>query len=61
MDFNNQITKTFFNNTFNNEMHRILIGFFIPAIYTVYYTILHGINNQLEVLRVKNGSNKNYK
>ena len=35
MDFNNQITKTFFNNALNNEMRKIFIGFFIPAIYIV--------------------------
>ena len=54
MDFNDQITKTFFNNVFNNEMHKIFIGFFIPAIYIVYYTMFHGMNNQFEILRVKN-------
>ena len=51
MDFNDQITKTFFNNALNNEMHRALIGFFIPAFYIAYYTMFHGMNNQFEVLR----------
>ena len=53
IDLNNQITKTFFNNVLNNEMHKTFIGFFIPAIYIVYYTMLHGINNQFEILRMK--------
>ena len=53
--FNDQITKTFFNNVFNNKMHKIFIGFFIPTIYTVYCIIFHGMNNQFETLRVKNG------
>ena len=56
MDFNDQITKTFFNNVFNNEMHKLFIGFFIPAIYNVYYIMLYGMNNQLEILRMKNGT-----
>ena len=56
MDFNDQITKTFFNNVFNNKMHKTFIGFFIPAIYIVYYTIFHVMNNQFETLRVKNGT-----
>ena len=56
MDFNDQITKTFFNNALNNEMHRALIGFFIPAFYIAYYTMFHGMNNQFEVLRSKNGT-----
>ena len=55
MDFNDQITKTFFINVLNNEMHKTLIGFFIPAIYIVYYTMFHGMNNQFEILRVKDG------
>ena len=55
MDFNDQITKTFFNKFFNNEMHKTFIGFFIPAIYIAYCNMFHGINNQFEVLRVKNG------
>ena len=53
INFNDQITKTFFNNVFNNEMHKAFIGFFIPAIYIVYCTMFHGMNNQFEVLRVK--------
>ena len=36
-------------------MHKALIGFFIPAIYTVYYTMFYGMSNQFGVLRVKNG------
>ena len=56
MDFNDQITKTFFNNVLNNEMHKIFIGSFIPIIYTVYCTMFHGMNNQLEGLRSKNGT-----
>ena len=36
-------------------MHKAFIGFFIPAIYTVYCTMLYGLNNQFEILRVKNG------
>ena len=55
MEFNDQITKIFFNNVFNNEMHKTFIGFFMPAIYIVYCTMFHGIINQFEVLRVKNG------
>ena len=31
MDWNDQIMKTFFYNAFNNEMHEIFIGSFIPA------------------------------
>ena len=31
MDFNDQVTKTFFNNALNNEVHRARIGLFIPA------------------------------
>ena len=53
MDFNDQITKTFFNNVFNNEMHKTFIGFFIPSTYIVYCTMLHGMNNQFEILRMK--------
>ena len=53
INFNDQITKTFFNNAFNNEMHKTLIGFFIPAIYIAYYTMFHGMNNKLETLRTK--------
>ena len=55
MDFNDQITKKFFNNALNNEMHKIFIGFFITAIYSVYCPMFYGMNNQFEVLRVKNG------
>ena len=55
MDFNNQITKTFFNNALNNEMHKTFIGFFIPAIYIAYCTMFHRRNNQIKILRVKNG------
>ena len=54
MDFSDQVTKTFLNNVFNNEMHKAFIGFFIPATYTAYYTMFHGMNNQLKVLRSKN-------
>lgn len=32
----------------------IFIVFFIPAIYTVYYAMFHGMNNQFEVLGSKN-------
>ena len=32
MDFNDQITKTLFNNVLNNEMQKYFIGFFITAI-----------------------------
>ena len=56
MDFNDQITKTFFNNVFNNEMYKIFIGFFIPAIYIVYCTIFDKMNNQFEFLGSKNGT-----
>ena len=56
MDFNDQIMKTFFNNVFNNEMHKVFIGFFILAIYIVYCTMFHGMNNQFEVLRIKDGT-----
>ena len=56
MDFNDQITKTFFTNVFNNEMHKAFIGFFIPANYIVYYTMFHRMNNQFETLRSKNGT-----
>ena len=56
MDFNDQITKTFFNNAFNNEMYKVFIDFFIPAIFIAYYTMFHGMNNQLEVLRIKYGT-----
>ena len=56
MDFNDQITKTFFNNVFNNETDKTFIGFFIPAISIVYCTMFHGMNNQFEILRVKNGT-----
>ena len=45
MDFSDQITKKFLNNALNNEMHKAFIGFFIPATYIAYYTILRGINN----------------
>ena len=55
MDFNDQMTRKFLNNVFNNEMHKAFIGFFIPVIYIVYYTIFHGMNNKFEVLRVKMG------
>ena len=64
MDFNDQITKTFFNNVFNNEMHKTFIGFFIPESYIVYYTMLYGMSNQFEILRMKDGTtttNKNYR
>ena len=53
MDFNDQITKKFFNNVFTNEMHKIFTGYFIPAIYIAYCTMFHGMNNQFEILRVK--------
>ena len=53
MDFSDQVTKTFLNNAFNNEMHKTLIGLFIPATYTAYCTMYHGMNNQLEALRSK--------
>ena len=56
MDFNDQITKTFLNNALNNEMHKTLIGFFIPTIYTVYCTMFHGVNNQLKILQSKDGT-----
>ena len=56
MDFNDQITKTVFNNAFNNEMHKVFIGFFVPATYIAYYTMFHGVNNQFEVLRSKDGT-----
>ena len=55
MNFDDQITKTIFNNL-NNEMHKVLIGFYIPAIYIVYCTMFHGMNNQFEVLRLKDGT-----
>ena len=55
INFNDQITKTFINNVFNNEMHKIFIGFFyIPTIYTVFYVLFHEMNNQFEILRLKN-------
>ena len=44
-DFNDQITKTVFNNFFNNEMHKFFIGFFILTIYTVYCTTFYDVNN----------------
>ena len=56
MDFNDQIFKTIFGNAFNNEMHKKFIAFFIPATYIAYYTMLHGMSNQFEVLRMKNGT-----
>ena len=56
MDFNDQISKTFFGNAFIYEMYKKFIGFFIPPIYTVYYIRLHGVNNQFEVLRSKDGT-----
>ena len=37
----------------NNEMHKTLIGFYIPATYIAYYTMFHGMNNQLKALRSK--------
>ena len=56
IDFNDQIKKKFFNNVFNNEMHKIFIGFFIPTtFYIAYWIMFHGMNNQFEVLRSKNG------
>ena len=36
-------------------MHKTFIGFFIPSIYIIYCTMFHGMNNQFEVLGVKNG------
>ena len=56
MDFNDQITKTFFNNVLNNEMHKTLTSFFIPAFYIAYCTMFHGMNNQFEILRSKIGT-----
>ena len=56
MDFNDQITKTFFNNVLNNEIHKAFIGFFIPAFYIAYYTMFHKLNNQFEILRSKDGT-----
>ena len=53
MDFSDQVPKSFLNNAFNNEMHKIFIGFFIPATYTAYCTVLHGMSNQLKALRSK--------
>ena len=37
-------------------MHKAFIGFFIPAIYTVYCTMLYGVSNQFEVFRMKDGT-----
>ena len=54
MDFSDQVTKTFLNNAFNNEMHKTFIGFFIPATYIAYCTMLHKTNNRLKALRSKN-------
>ena len=56
MDFNDQITKTFFNNTLNNNMLKVFNGLYIIAIYIAYYTMFHGMNNQFEILRPKNGT-----
>ena len=53
MDFSDQVTKTFLNNALNNEMHKTFIGFLIPATYTAYCTMFHGMSNQLKVLRSK--------
>ena len=39
MDFIDQITKTFFNNVFNKEMHKTFIDFFILATYIAYCTM----------------------
>ena len=56
MDFSDHVTKTFFNNVFNNEMYKNFIDFFIPATYIAYYTMFHKMINQFEVLRSKNGT-----
>ena len=53
MEFNDQTTKTYFNNAFNYEMHKIFIGLPIPETYTAYCTMFHGMNNQFETLRSK--------
>ena len=37
-------------------MHKTLIGFFFPATYNAYCTMFHGMNNQFEILRSKNGT-----
>ena len=55
INWNDQIMKTFFNNGFNNEMHKLFIALFILAVYIVYYNMFHGMNNQFEILRSKNG------
>ena len=53
IDWNDQVTKTFFNNALNTEMHKALIGFPIPPTYTGYCNMFHGMNNQFELLRFK--------
>ena len=53
INWNDQITKTFFNNALNTEMHKALIGFPIPPTYTGYCNMFHGMNNQSELLRFK--------
>ena len=55
MEFIDQFSKTFFGNVFNNEMHKIFIGSFIPTIYIAYFIMCHGVINQFETLRSKNG------
>ena len=54
MDWNYQIMKTFFKNVLNNAMYKSFIGYFVPAMYIVYCTMFHGINNPFKTLRLKN-------
>ena len=56
MGFNNKITKTFFTYVFNKKTHKTFTGFFIPAIYIIYYTMFYKMNNKFEILRLKNGT-----
>ena len=45
--------KTFLNNAINTSLREAIIATPIPTIYVGYCDLLHGVNNNMEALRVK--------
>ena len=53
LNWDEQMKKTFLNNAINTSLQEAIIATPIPATYVGYCDLLHGVSNNLEVLRAK--------
>ena len=60
LNWDEQIKRTFLNNAININLQEILVVIPIPVTYVGYCELLHGVNNNLEFLKIKKKTRKRW-